>query len=170
MTTPAAISSEKSSQAEHRSAGTNLRTSRFGAYWTLYWLTLRQHLHGRRWIAVALLFLIPVGLAIIIRSTTSEVPSVMLEFVLRWILVPQSLLPLVALLYASGVIQDEQEEQTITYLLIRPINKWLLYIVKMAATWTTTTALVALLVVFAYAAIYSGSGADWNVVLLRCVK
>ena len=32
-----------------------------------------------------------------------------------------------ALLYASGIIQDEQEEQTITYLLIRPIPKWLIY-------------------------------------------
>ena len=94
----------------------------------------------------------------------------MLEFVLMWILVPQALLPLVALLYASGIIQDEQEEQTITYLLIRPINKWLLYWVKMAATWTTTTSLVTVLTVLTYAAIYAGTGADWTTVSLRCVK
>src|SRR5215212_5423204 len=85
-------------------------------------------------------------------------------------LVPQALLPLVALLYSSGIIQDEQEEQTITYLLIRPINKWLLYAVKMFATWTTTSALVAVLAVVTYAAIYAGTGADLSTVSLRCVK
>jgi ABC-2 type transport system permease protein len=170
MTSAAAISATKSSVAEPPSAGTNIRTSRFAAYWTLYWLTLRQHLHGRRWIAISLLFLIPVGLAIIIRSTNSEVPSLMLEFVLLWILVPQALLPLVALLYSSGIIQDEQEEQTITYLLIRPINKWLLYTVKMFATWTTTAALVAVLAVLTYVAIYTGTGADLSMLSLRWLK
>lgn len=170
MTTAATINAEKSSHAGLSSVGGNVDSSRVGAYWTLYWLTLRQHLHGRRWIAVALLFLIPVGMAIIIRSTNSEVPSRMLEFVLLWILVPQALLPLVALLYASGIIQDEQEEQTITYLLIRPINKWLLYTVKMAAAWTTTATLVTVLAVLTYAAIYSGTGADLPTVSLRCVK
>jgi ABC-2 type transport system permease protein len=94
----------------------------------------------------------------------------MLEFVLLWILVPQALLPLVALLYSSGIIQDEQEEQTITYLLIRPINKWLLYGVKMVATWTTTASLVAILAVSTYAAIYAGTGADLSTVSLRCMK
>jgi ABC-2 type transport system permease protein len=163
MTTAAAISSEKSPPA-------NVRTSRIGTYWTLYWLTLRQHLHGRRWIAVSLLFLIPVAMAIVIRTTSPEVPSLMLEFVLLWILVPQALLPLVALLYSSGIIQDEQEEQTITYLLIRPINKWLLYVVKMVATWTTTASLAIVLAVLTYAAIYAGTGADLSTVSLRCAK
>ena len=103
-------------------------------------LTLRQHLHGKRWMVVALLFLLPAGLAMLIRLTRADVPSLFLEFVLLWILIPQALLPLVALLYASGIIQDEQEEQTITYLLIRPIPKWVIYAIKMAATWTTTIA------------------------------
>src|SRR5712671_1201190 len=122
MTTAAAIGSEESSHTAHRSAEAQARTSVVGMYWTLYWLTLRQHLHGKRWIAVLLLCLVPVGMAILIQSTRAAVPSLMLEFVLMWILIPQALLPLIALLYASGIIQDEQEEQTITYLLIRPIN------------------------------------------------
>ena len=64
------------------------------------------------------MFLLPAGLAIVIRATGAERARVVfLEFVLLWILIPQALLPLVALLYASGIIQDEQEEQTITYLL-----------------------------------------------------
>jgi ABC-2 type transport system permease protein len=74
-------------------------------------------------------------------------------------LMPQALLPLLALLYASGMIQDEQEEQTITYLLIRPLPRWALYVVKLLATLTTTVVLTALFTAITYAAIYLGSEA-----------
>jgi ABC-2 type transport system permease protein len=102
--------------------------------------------------------------------TGTGVPSLFLEFVLLWILVPQALLPFVALLYASGIIQDEQEDQTITYLLVRPISKPMIYAVKMAATWTTTILLVVALTVLTYAAIYAGAGADMTTVASRCLK
>jgi ABC-2 type transport system permease protein len=108
-------------------------------------------------------------MAVIIRSTGSDVPSVFLEFVLSWMLIPQALLPLIALLYASGIIQDEQEDQTITYLLIRPIPKWLLYIVKMFATWTTTVVLTVLLTVITYIAIYGHSGFEFSNAVERCL-
>jgi ABC-2 type transport system permease protein len=170
MTTASAIGAEESPKTEQLSAGRRPPTSALATYWTLYWLTLRQHLHGKRWMVVSVLFLVPAGMAILIRSTHGRVPSLLLEFVLLWILIPQALLPLIALLYASGIIQDEQEEQTITYLLVRPINKWLLYWVKMAATWTTTILLVTVLTVLTYAAIYTGAGVDFSAVSLRCVK
>ncbi len=175
MTTASTISSEPRHRAEHRTADAKTGISLIGACWSLYWLTLRQHLHGRRWMAVVLLFMVPAGMAILTRVARSGVqsprlPDSFLEFVLLWILIPQALLPLIALLYASGVIQDEQEEQTITYLLIRPIPKWLLYMVKIAATWTTTVVLVVALTVLTYAAIYVGAGADWSLVSIRCAK
>ncbi len=147
-----------------------LPTSRIAACLTLYLLTLRQHLHGRRWIAAALLFLLPAGMAVVIRLTGADVPSLFLEFVLLWILVPQALLPLVALLYSSGIIQDEQEEQTITYLLVRPISKPLIYAAKMAATWTTTILLVVALTVLTYAAIYASAEEGITTVASRCTK
>ena len=146
------------------------RTSRIGACATLYALTLRQHLHGKRWLVLVLLFLLPAAMAAVIRSAHSQLPSVLLEFVLSWILIPQALLPLIALLYASGIIQDEQEEQTITYLLIRPVPKWLIYIVKMLATWTTTVLLVIVLTVFTYLAIYLQSGAALGDASHRCFR
>jgi ABC-2 type transport system permease protein len=144
------------------------RTSRIGIWSALYALTLRQHLHGKRWLAVSLLFLIPAGLAVLIRATSPVVPSRLLDFLLAWMLIPQALLPLVALLYASGVVQDEQEEQTITYLLVRPISKWMMYSVKLIATATSTVLLVIALTVLTYAAIYAGSGIELNVVFHRC--
>jgi ABC-2 type transport system permease protein len=144
--------------------------SPIGNCWTLYVLTLRQHLHGKRWMVLALLFLLPPGMAVLVRSMPAQPPDRMLEFVLSWILIPLALLPLVALLYASGIIQDEQEEQTITYLLIRPIPKWLLYIVKMLATLTTTVLLVVLLTLLTYAAIYFNSGTSAREAWNRCLR
>ena len=138
MTTAATLKTEQAGHAEYRPTARAGRASLLRSCSTLYLLTLRQHLHGKRWMVVALLFLLPAGLAILMRATAGvRAPSVFREFLLCWILIPQALLPLVALLYASGIIQDEQEEQTITYLLIRPIPKWLLYWIKMAATWST---------------------------------
>jgi ABC-2 type transport system permease protein len=140
------------------------------AYWTLYILTLRQHLYGKRWMVMALLFLAPVGLAILVRSTAPDAQPIILEFLLGMMFIPQALLPITALLYASGIVQDEQEEQTITYLLIRPIPKWALYLVKLLATVTTAVLLTVLLTAMTYAAIYVGADAGVENVVLRCLK
>lgn len=146
------------------------RGSRLGACWTLYALTLRQHLHGKRWLVMGLLFLLPASLALLVRATTTEVPGIALEFLLIFMFIPQAILPLVALLYASGIIQDEQEDQTITYLLIRPIPKWAVYVVKLLATLTTTVSLTAVFTVLAYVVIYFGAGVQEENVQLRCLQ
>lgn len=133
------------------------RVSRWSAYWTLYTLTLRQHVHGKRWMAMALLFLLPAALAVVVRMTAPRVPTEGLEFMLVMLFVPQCILPVVALLYASGIIQDDEQEQTITYLLLRPIAKWMIYLVKLFAAMTTTTVLVFIFTALVYATIYLGS-------------
>ena len=133
-------------------------------------LTLRQHFHGKRWWIIGFLFLLPVGLAVLIRATAPDVPVRGLEFVLAFMFIPQALLPLVALIYSSGIIQDEQEEQTITYLLIRPIPKWAMYLVKLLATCTTTVILAAIFTALTYAAVYLGAGTQPESVVVRCVK
>ena len=140
------------------------------ALWTLYVLTFRQHLHGRRWMVMAVLFLLPAGLAILIRATASDAPSIALEFTLAFMFIPQALLPLVGLVYASGIIQDEQEDQTLTYLLIRPLPKWAIYGVKLLATLTTTVLLTTVFTVLTYAAIYVGTDTTGVNVPLRCLK
>jgi ABC-2 type transport system permease protein len=141
-----------------------------GALRTLYVLTVRQHLHGKRWMVMGLVFLLPAGLAVLLRATAPDVPPLALEFVLAMMFIPQALLPLVALLYASGMIQDEQEEQTITYLLIRPLPKWALYLVKLLATWTTTVTLTFVFTALTYAAIYLGTEGGPENIASRCLK
>src|SRR5258706_3404652 len=152
--------------AGHRApAGSRLR-----ALWALYVLTVRQHLHGKRWMVMAVLFLLPAGLVVLIRALSSHVPSAAMEFIFAFMFIPQALVPLVALIYGSGIIQDEQEEQTLTYLLIRPIPKWALYMVKLAATLTTTVTLTALFTALTYAAIYAGADNGGQTVVHRCIK
>jgi len=137
---------------------------------TLFVLTLRQYLHGKRWMVMAALFVLPAALAILLRATAPNVPAGGLEFLIVFMLIPQALLPLVALVYASGMLQDEQEEQTITYLLIRPIPKWALYLVKLLATLTTTVILTAFFTALTYAAIYIGADAGGENITARCLK
>lgn len=170
MTTAPSLGSDKPLRAGSVARDSARQVSLAGACWTLYTLTLRQHMHGRRWLAVVLLFLLPAGLALLMRIVDPAPQHRLLEFVLAWVLVPQAILPLVALLYSSGLIQDEQEDQTITYLLIRPVPKWLLYTTKLAATATTTVVLATVLVTCTYAAVYSASGTELAVALPRGCK
>jgi ABC-2 type transport system permease protein len=159
-------------------ADTNLQATRprasgrisFSSLTTLYVLTLRQYVHGKRWMVMGALFILPAALAILLRATAPKIPGGGLEFLIVFMLIPQALLPLVALVYASGMLQDEQEEQTITYLLIRPIPKWALYLVKLLATLTTTVILTAFFTALTYAAIYVGGDAGGENILLRCLK
>src|SRR5580692_6403699 len=110
------------------------RGSRMTPLWALFLLALRQNLHGKRPLVMGLLLILPACLVLLVRATSIEANSGVLEFSFIFMLIPHALLPLVALVYAMGVIQDEQEAQTITYLLIRPISKWALYCVKLFAT------------------------------------
>ena len=138
--------------------------------WTLYSLSLRQHLHGKRWMVMVLLLLLPAGLALLIRGTAPDVTSAELEFPLIYLLIPQAFLPLTALIYASGIIQDEQEDQTITYLLIRPIPKSAIYIVKLLAALTTTVIITAIFCVLTYSAIFLGRDSGGVNVPQRCLQ
>jgi ABC-2 type transport system permease protein len=143
---------------------------RLAALGALYVLTLRQHLHGKRWMVLGALFLTPALLAGVVRLTAPETQPTFSEFWLVFMFIPQALLPLVALLYASGIIQDEQEEQTFTYILVRPIPKWAIYVIKVLATLTTTVVLTAVFTTLTYAVIYIGTGIAWDSVAFRCVK
>jgi ABC-2 type transport system permease protein len=123
----------------------------------LFALTVRQHTHGRRVLVLGLLYLLPCALAVVLRNLPHPAPAEALEFALVFALVPHGLAPLTALLYAAGVVADEVEEQTLTYLLVRAVPRWLLYLAKLAATLCVTTALVAVGVTALYLAIYAGT-------------
>jgi ABC-2 type transport system permease protein len=125
------------------------------AVWALFWLTIRQHCRARRLFILGALFLLPAVIAIVARYLqTAPVRDV--EFWLVFTILPQGLVPLSALLYASGMIQDEIEEQTLTYLLTRPLPKWTIYLAKFLATFVVTAVLASAFTLVTYLAIYVG--------------
>jgi ABC-2 type transport system permease protein len=136
----------------------------------LFALTVRQHTHGRRLLVLALLYLVPCVLAILLRSL-AKAPAAdvatALEFALVFVLLPHGLAPLTALLYAAGVVSDEVEEQTLTYLLLRSVPRWELYLTKLLATLCVTTLLVATAVALLYVAIFAGMPEFWSEALPR---
>jgi ABC-2 type transport system permease protein len=157
-------------QLDQPTASRPVRELNLSGLWTLYTFTLRQHRHGKRWMIMAVLMLLPAGLAILVRSTAHDVPGVAMEFIFAFMFIPQALLPLASLIYASGMIQDEQEEQTITYLLVRPIPKWAIYLMKLLATLTVVVGLTVVFTALTYAAIYLGAKNTEENVLIRCLR
>jgi ABC-2 type transport system permease protein len=136
-----------------------------GALWSLFILTLRQDLRGRRLLVLSLLFLLPSVLVLVIRLTSEGVEPEHLEFGIIFNLIPHTLATLTALLYAAGMIQDEVEEQTLTYLLLRPLPRWALYITRFVATWLVTTTLTIVFTYLTFAVIWWDSPHLWTDVL-----
>ncbi len=133
----------------------------------LFDLTVRQHTHGRRLLVLILLYLLPCALAVLLRSLPHPAPTDALEFALVLTLLPHGLAPLTALLYAAGVVSDEVEEQTLTYLLLRSIPRWELFLTKLVATMCVTALLVAVAVLALYISIYAGTPQFWSEALPR---
>jgi ABC-2 type transport system permease protein len=124
-----------------------------GALAALFVLALRQLARGRRLLVLSLLFSLPSLLAVLANLLPRRAPPPdALEFGLALNLIPHALAPLTALLYAAGVIRDEVEEQTLTYLLLRPLPRWALYVVKLLAALLVTCLLTAVFTGAAYAA------------------
>ncbi|MBI3464559.1 MAG: ABC transporter permease subunit, partial [Planctomycetes bacterium] len=137
----------------------------------LFWLTLRQHARGRRLLVLAFLFTLPVALVVLVRKLDPQVRAAEIEFAIVFHLIPHALVPLTALLYASAMIQDEVEEQTLTYLLIRPLPRWALYLTKLLATLAVTAILAGVFTTATYVAIYWGHDDFWwKVFPLRALK
>lgn len=141
------------------------RSKELSAAAALFTLTLRQLTHGRRALVLAVLYALPCGLAILLRSLPDPAPPDALEFMLVFNLVPHAAAPFTALLYASGIIGDEVEEQTLTYLLMRSVPRWTLYLTKLLATLCVTSILVALATVAIYAAAYWNTPELWTTIL-----
>jgi ABC-2 type transport system permease protein len=131
----------------------------------LFVLTLRQHLRGRRLLILSLLFLLPGGLAALVKLAPYPPAPGELEFAFVFNLIPHALVTLTALLYAAGIIQDEVEEQTLTYLLLRPLPRWALYVTKLGVAWLVTSVLTGVFTTLALVVIYWNTAELWGDVL-----
>jgi ABC-2 type transport system permease protein len=137
------------------------RRVELSALLALFWLVLRQHCRARRLIILVCLLALPSAIAVILRWSEPTHLSAF-ETGLVFMLLPHALAPLTALLYASGMIQDEIEEQTLTYLLVRPLPKPAIYLIKLLATLLVTIVLVCFFVLVAQVTIYWGAADFWT--------
>jgi ABC-2 type transport system permease protein len=133
----------------------------------LFGLTLRQHLRGRRLVVLCFLFILPSVLATIVKLSPHAPQPEELEFALVLNLLPSALATLTALLYAAGMVRDEVEEQTLTYLLLRPLPRWALYVTKLLATILVTSLLTALFTVVTMVVIYWDAPGQWRTAILE---
>jgi ABC-2 type transport system permease protein len=147
---------------------------RRGPDWTalgaLAVLSFRQNIRGRRLLVLSLLFLLPSVLAVITRLAPYPPTPIEMEFAFIFILIPSALVTLTALLYGAGTIQDEVEEQTLTYLLLRPLPRWMLYLTKLLMTWLTTLLLSCVFMALTFIVIYWGTPELWSEAPMRMAK
>jgi ABC-2 type transport system permease protein len=124
------------------------RFSRLRALAALLVLALRQQVRGWRLVVLGLLFMLPGVLTVIVYLTVpaparGSIPAERLDFALLFNLIPHALAPLAALLCAAGIIRDEVEEQTLTYVLLRPLPRMAIYALKLLAALFAVAALTS---------------------------
>jgi ABC-2 type transport system permease protein len=105
------------------------------AIWTVVRITVARQSRGRRLLVIAMLFTLPIFIAVLGRRYDVSYKADEVENVLIFGMIFQALVPLTALLFASGMVQDDIEEQTLTYLLVRPVPRWMIYLAKLIATF-----------------------------------
>jgi ABC-2 type transport system permease protein len=126
--------------------------------WTLFLESFRRYFFSKRSIVLSLLFVAPAVMIVLGRwLEDSPVFDPEIEFVVILTFAPTALLSFAALLNAVGLIQDEIEEQTLTYLLLRPTPRWVIYLAKLLAAALTTVILACSFQLVSYVAAFSGT-------------
>jgi ABC-2 type transport system permease protein len=123
---------------------------------TVVRITVARQNRGLRLLVLAALFALPIVFAVLIRRYQTPYRPASVEGSLLFGLIFPALVPLTALLLASGMVQDDVEEQTLTYLLIRPIPRWAIYLAKLAGTVLVSWARSAIFTIGMLVAVYWG--------------
>jgi ABC-2 type transport system permease protein len=136
------------------------------ALWTVVRITLARQGRGRRLLVIAMLFTLPIVIAVLGRRYDVDYKADQVENVLIFGMIFQALVPLTALLFASGMVQDDIEEQTLTYLLIRPVPRWAIYFAKLMATFLVSVARAILFTTATLIVIHWDEEDLWKTVVL----
>jgi len=138
------------------------RVVNLSALMTVVRITVARQTRGGRLLVIALLFSMPIVMAILIRQYQTPYRADESEQVLIFGLIFQALIPLTALIFAAGMVQDDVEEQTLTYLLVRPVPRWLIYLCKLAATFSVALLRGLIFMTATLVLIYWGDASLWK--------
>jgi ABC-2 type transport system permease protein len=136
------------------------------AIWTVVRITVARQSRGRRLLVIALLFTLPIMIAVLGRRYDPGYKADEVENVLVFGMIFQALVPLTALLFASGMVQDDIEEQTLTYFLIRPVPRWTIYFAKLMATFLVAVARAIFFTTATLIVIHWGEEDLWKTVVI----
>jgi ABC-2 type transport system permease protein len=124
---------------------------------TVVRITIARQNRGIRLVVLAVLFALPIVFAVLIRRYQNPYRPEPVESGLLFGMIYPVLVPLSALLLATGMVQDDIEEQTLTYLLIRPIPRWAIYLAKLTGTIVSSWLRAAIFTLGALVVIYWGN-------------
>jgi ABC-2 type transport system permease protein len=110
--------------------------------WPIILVTLRGALGRRRTIIIALLAVLPVLIAVIVRVGGTRSDTASLTAGLLDALQVATVLPLVALVFGTGVLGSELDDGTAVYLLVKPIERSRIVLSKAVVAVGITMALV----------------------------
>ena len=99
----------------------------------LFMLALRQAAAPRRAVFLALLALLPLGLAALIRALANIDGGELIGGVLEGLVV-NIILPLVVMVLATSAFGNEVEDRTLSLLTTKPVPRWSIVLAKLAAT------------------------------------
>lgn len=126
----------------------------------LFWMSLAHYVRSKRIFILAFLFALPSVIALLAhhfdepaRIRDPEAWYGQGEKAMMFFLIPHALVPLTALLFASGMIQDEIEGQTLTYLLLRPLPRWSIYLAKLLAAVVISAVVAGIFTFITYTAL-----------------
>lgn len=151
------------------------RSVPLGALWTSFTLTLRGLLQWRRLTLLIFLSVLPLIGVIVFRTVgiplieqKDQIIPAFLKFEFYAVLAYFSsvVAPVTILLLATGMIRDEQENQTLTYLLMCPIPRWALYLSKLLAAiligWLITMLCMGLVMFCLWVGSPYQASSSWN--------
>jgi ABC-2 type transport system permease protein len=134
----------------------------------IFFLSVRQFVGGRAVRAVFALGLIPVLFALIYRVDPDfERPRRFLDDITSEVLL-QSVLPLAALILATGAFGDEIDDRTLPYLLLKPITRLRIVLEKLLAAVVVSIPIVSVGATISWLLVFGGDGGE-NLDLLWAV-
>ncbi len=128
---------------------------------TIAALTARGLLGRRRSLLLALLALLPVGIAFLVRLSGRGTGDETVTTAIMDRLIVTTLLPIVGLVFGTAVLGAELEDGTAIFLLIKPIDRWRIVLAKLIVAVGLSIAFVSPSA-FVAAAILQVGGPGWS--------
>ncbi|HSG28432.1 MAG TPA: ABC transporter permease subunit [Candidatus Krumholzibacterium sp.] len=124
---------------------------------------LRDGIHSRRTLWIAIMGLIPVACAVLLLAadTVFQTENLRLSTIypqLSYLLFLHFLLPLTSIFIGTAIIGDEVEEKTLPYLITRPVPRWGIVAMKTLAGVITIGAVILVSFTLTWLIMNAGSG------------